>query len=129
MRHLLIAIASLLLLTACSNGTAENTGLEKAGYDGIAIEELEQYMEKGYKVLDVREIKEYEEGHIPGAINAPLSQLQQGKFGPLSEDEQYIVICRSGNRSVTASNILSKHQFQILNVKEGMSSWTGDIEK
>lgn len=138
MRRFLLLVGLIFALGACSNDTTQDIQTIdeddeifeiELTYDTIDLDEIETYVDEGYIVADVREIDEFESGHIPGAINAPLSDLQAGKLGPLKEDESYVIVCRSGNRSVTASNILSELGFDIVNVSEGMSTWTGDIEK
>lgn len=111
---------SLLALAACSN--------DSASYETIEINEVEEKMAEGYIVLDVREPDEFAEGHIPSAQNKPLSVLQQDDLNELSKDEKYIIICRSGNRSQTASEILFNEGYEVVNVSAGMSSWTGDVE-
>ena len=135
MKKLLMMFSTLLVLTACGGNddtpvtkdAAQSTEVETA-YDTIEIDKVMDYVDDGYTVVDVREIDEYESGHIPKAVNAPLSELENDEFTPLEEDEKYIIICQSGNRSVTASNILYDKGYNILNVSEGMSSWTGNIE-
>ena len=111
---------SLLALAACSN--------DNASYETIEINEVEEKMAEGYIVLDVREPDEFAEGHIPSAQNKPLSVLQQDDFNELSKEEKYIIICRSGNRSQTASEILFNEGYEVVNVSAGMSSWMGEIE-
>lgn len=111
-----------ILLVGCSNEAENNT------YDTISISDVESKMDEGYLVLDVREPNEFEEGHIPGAINKPLSELEADDFSNLNKDDQYVVICRSGNRSQTASEILFAEGYKIVNTSEGMSSWQGEIE-
>lgn len=96
-------------------------------YDTINLDEIEHYVNAGYIIADVREIEEYQSGHIPGAINAPLSRLKTGEYGPLTKDEKYVIICRSGNRSITASHILTENGFNVVNVSEGVSTWTGEL--
>lgn len=110
-----------LMLAACNNST-------NSTYKTIAIDQVEAKMEEGYTVLDVREIDEYVEGHIVGAVNKPLSELKIDNFEGLHADEEYVVICRSGNRSREASEILIGEGFSAVNVSEGMSSWVGDVE-
>ncbi|MEG0384284.1 rhodanese-like domain-containing protein [Solibacillus cecembensis] len=117
-----VAMIAVFALAACSTDNKE-------GYVTIQIDEVAQKMKDGYVVLDVREVNEFAEGHIPGAQNKPLSMLQAADFTELSKDEKYIVICRSGNRSQTASDILQIEGYSIINVAQGMSSWTGDVEK
>lgn len=115
MKKWLVAViaVSILALAACSN--------DSAGYETIDMDE-------GFVVLDVREPNEFAEGHIPSAQNKPLSAIQQEDFTELSKKEKYIVICRSGNRSQTASEILFNEGYEVVNVSTGMSSWTGAIE-
>ena len=120
-KWLLVVLAvSILALAACSN--------DSASYETIDIDEVEAKMKEGFIVLDVREPDEFTAGHIPSAQNKPLSVLQQDDFSELSQEEQYIVICRSGNRSQTASDILVSAGYEVVNVSAGMSSWTGAIE-
>lgn len=135
MKKLVIIFAILLAFSACSNDAVNeelmdsNDSIEVShSYETIDLEDIDDYIADGYIVADVREIDEYESGHIPGAINAPLSALQNGDFSALDPDEKYIIICRSGNRSVVASEILSGEGFDIVNVSEGMSTWTGEVE-
>lgn len=117
---LAVVAVSILALAACSN--------DSASYETIDLDEVEAKMEEGFVVLDVREPDEFAEGHISSAQNKWLSALQQGDFSALSKEEKYIVICRSGNRSQTASEILVNEGYEVVNVSAGMSSWTGAVE-
>ena len=135
MKKLVIIFAILLAFSACSNDAVNEESMDSNdsievsdSYETIDLEDIDDYIADGYIVADVREIDEYESGHIPGAINAPLSALQNGDFSALDPDEKYIIICRSGNRSVIASEILSGEGFDIVNVSAGMSTWTGEVE-
>ena len=57
-----------------------------------------------YQLLDVRQPKEYEHSHIPGAILIPLSDLTD-KLSLLEKKQPVIVYCRSGVRSKAACQI------------------------
>jgi len=60
-------------------------------------------------ILDVRTPEEYEEGHYPGAINIPLSELPQ-RVNEINEMKKPIVAyCRSGSRSGMAVSILKQN--------------------
>ena len=108
-----------ILLTACGNSSP---------YVTIEINEVTSYQDNGYIIVDVREQDEFAEGHIENSLNVPLSQLQNKKFDPLTKEKKYIIICRSGNRSQTASNILVENGFEIVNVDKGITSWPGTLE-
>lgn len=138
MKKLWLVLATLFVFAACSNDAVNEDAVNtndaevetevSQSYETIDLEDIEDYVANGYIVADVREIDEYESGHIPGAINVPLSILQNGDFSALDSNEKYVIICRSGNRSVTASDILSSEGFDVVNVSEGMSTWPGEVE-
>jgi rhodanese-related sulfurtransferase len=52
-------------------------------------------------LVDVREADEFAAGHVPGAINLPLSRLKADDV-PKPASERVVVMCRSGNRSARA---------------------------
>jgi rhodanese-related sulfurtransferase len=89
------------------------------------MNDLEQAMKKGpILVLDVREIEEYEQGHIPGAILAPLSQFMD-HLTKIDMSKHYYVVCHSGNRSQAVADYLGKQGYQVTNVMGGMSMYRG----
>ncbi len=93
-------------------------------------EELAQKLAAGenVKVLDVREPAEYAFGHIPGAVNMPLGQLEE-KLSMLDPNKTYYVICRTGSRSDLACQLLDKKGFaHVKNVIPGMAKWEGPME-
>lgn len=74
-------------------------------------------------LIDVRTAGEYAGGHVPGAKNVPLDQLEAriGEFGT-AEKEVY-VICAVGGRSAAASSALASKGLHPVNVKDGTSAW------
>ncbi len=83
-------------------------------------------------VVDVREQSEYcgGGGHIPGALNYPwISGVLNERYGELPADDDILVVCKSGGRSLSASNFLCDHGFSsIYNMTGGMSSWEWETE-
>ncbi len=66
-------------------------------------------------LLDVRSLQEYEEGHLTGATNIPLYELEQCCDCKLKDKEKTIIVyCQSGIRSKKAINILKKNGFKNL---------------
>src|SRR5690625_5028177 len=65
---------------------------------------------KGYRkaqLIDVREPREYEGGHILGARNIPMSQLRQ-RINEIRNDQPVYLYCQSGARSQQAAQLLKK---------------------
>ncbi|OLO42865.1 rhodanese-like domain-containing protein [Alkalihalophilus pseudofirmus] len=88
---------------------------------------------KGYRkaqLIDVREPKEYDGGHILGARNIPLSQLKQ-RMNEVRTDQPVYLYCQSGARSRQAAEVLKKKRgCEDLNyLKGGFKKWTGKIKK
>lgn len=79
-------------------------------------------------VIDVREPAEYKTGHIPNAMNLPMSSLAtQTKQLAKHKDRPLVLACRSGNRSVTAAMMLRKQGFeQVYSLAGGMAAWERD---
>ncbi|OZM58726.1 hypothetical protein CIB95_00265 [Lottiidibacillus patelloidae] len=79
--------------------------------------------------IDVREPYEFEEGHINDMINMPLSSLEDN-YEELPLDSEIVIICRSGNRSMKAANMLKKYGYtKLINVQGGISNWNGKLVK
>ncbi len=62
----------------------------------------------GPAVVDVRSPKEYEEGHIAGALNIPLGHLAD-RLGEIPGGRGVVVHCQGGYRSAAAASLLLKH--------------------
>lgn len=96
------------------------------------MDEAKTLMEKkeGYILLDVRTKGEYESGYIPGAINIPLSDIDEKIISFLPDKSQMILVyCRSGNRSREASDKLSKLGYSNVLEIGGINAWKGEIVK
>lgn len=72
-------------------------------------------------VIDVREADEYATGHVPGALNLPLSTLGD-HLGELP-DAAFAVICQVGARSARAVAALIARGYAASNVDGGTSEW------
>lgn len=80
-------------------------------------------------VLDVREEVEYAFGHVKDAISIPFGQLFDN-LSKLEKDKTIYVICRSGQRSDLACQMLQSNGFEnVFNVEQGMNGYKGLIEK
>ena len=125
MKNICLALFILILSSSCIFSKGE-------GYKRISMDEAKTLMEKkeGYILLDVRTKGEYESGYIPGAINIPLSDIDEKIISFLSDKSQMILVyCRSGNRSREASDKLSKLGYSNVLEIGGINAWKGEIVK
>ncbi|MET9390890.1 rhodanese-like domain-containing protein [Streptomyces sp. NPDC006624] len=77
-------------------------------------------------LLDVREPYEWQAGHAPRAVHLPLSALAAGAGLPAqAQARPLVVICRSGNRSRQAAELLVARGAQAVDVIGGMRDWAG----
>lgn len=76
----------------------------------------------GASVVDVRSPEEYAGGHVPGAVNIPLEQVESRR-DEFTFDSPTHVICQSGGRSIKASESLAARGVQALSVGGGTKAW------
>jgi sulfate permease, SulP family len=75
-------------------------------------------------VVDVREPREYAQGHIPQARLVPLATLLSELPSDLPRSRSLVLVCRSGRRSTRAAAILRAHGFDDIAVlRGGMLAW------
>jgi rhodanese-related sulfurtransferase len=103
------------------------SGFELATTPQITVTELNELIagQTPLQILDVRRPPEYQSGHVPHAMPAPLLSLQQGMSNlSLDPAKPLAVICAGGYRSSAATSILEQHGFRdLLNVTGGTSAW------
>ncbi len=73
-------------------------------------------------LLDVRQPDEYQAGHIPNATLVPLGELPR-RVNELPRDREIICVCRSGNRSSSATRYLISAGYNATNLSGGMLDW------
>ncbi|OIJ94529.1 rhodanese-like domain-containing protein [Streptomyces colonosanans] len=75
-------------------------------------------------LLDVREADEYAAGHAPGAGWQPLIAVAAAADLPTAaQGRPVLAICRSGNRSQKAAELLAARGIEVSNVSGGMRAW------
>jgi rhodanese-related sulfurtransferase len=135
-RYVPLSLAILILVLAfavagCSSdetaapadtGAATTTSYEtvdvQTAYDALGASEEAQ-------IVDVREPSEWAETGVPeGAVLIPLGDLESAAGAELASDQPVYVICRTGNRSQTGSDILVGLGYtQVYNVDGGITAW------
>ena len=82
-----------------------------------------QKFEDGAFLLDVRTQEEWEEYHIDGATMIVLDELE-ARVSEVPFDQEVIIICNSGNRSVVARDILlSAGHTSVTSISGGIQGW------
>lgn len=147
MKKIIPLILAFVCIVFCSCGDNKSIGIiggadgptsiivsekgEKAAYMQITQEEAKRIMDSGEEhiILDTREQEEYDEGHIPGAILIPYTQIAE-KAPEMIPDKDALVLvyCRSGRRSKIAAQMLGELGYT--NIKEfgGIIDWKYEVE-
>lgn len=91
----------------------------------------EEQFREGYRkaqLIDVREPQEFENGHILGARNIPVTQMRQ-RLVELRPDKPVYLYCQGSSRSSRAAHFLHKKGFKDINqLKGGFKKWTGKVK-
>lgn len=102
-------------------------GFEVAIVPQISVAELKDFIdrESDLQLIDVRRLAEYQSGHAPGAITAPLGKLRESLSSlSLNPKQTTAVICAGGYRSSAATSIFQQQGFtNLLNVTGGTTAW------
>ena len=98
----------------------------------IAKTLTETEFREGYRkaqLIDVREQKEFQGGHILGARNIPLTQMKT-RLNELRKDQPIYLYDQNGSRSARAALMLHKKGYRDLyQLQGGFRKWTGKIKK
>lgn len=123
----ILTVCGIVMLAAC--GGADTSSDEKL-YEDVNVKQAKELIDSGEVIIiDVRSQEEYDEGHIPNSLLIPVDEIDN-RMDELDKDASYLMVCRSGNRSANASDLLAKNGFaHIKNMKGGMNDWTYEIEK
>jgi len=89
------------------------------------VDELNKHLreKRSLQLLDVREAVEFKRGHLPGALNSPISTwvVELPKLDP---KRPVVLICSTSYRSTTAASVLARQGFTAIHyVPGGMTAW------
>jgi rhodanese-related sulfurtransferase len=130
MRKFFIVVLSVLLIMSCSE---KQNKMEKAqNFTNVNTEEFKKIIDSGdVQILDVRTQKEYDEGHIKDAVlidyktDAFLGTVKK----KLHKDKTVAIYCRSGRRSASAAEMLTKEGYNVINLLGGIIAWRRDSKE
>lgn len=112
----LLVIAGFLLMRGSPAGGAALAA-------EVPVDRALSMREAGAFVLDVRQPEEWLDHHIPGSTLIPLGELP-ARLSELPEDQEILVVCRSGNRSAEGRDILLEAGFErVTSMAGGLTEW------
>ncbi len=114
----IVALIVYFIATASGGNSAASTRLASE----ISVDQAYEMYQSGAFVLDVRTHEEWDEYHAPNTTLIPLDQLSS-RLNELPKDQEIVVICRSGNRSQQARDILINAGFNATSVAGGLKAW------
>jgi len=89
----------------------------------ISIERAYEEYQKGTFFLDVRKHDEWDQVHLSNSVLIPLDELE-GRLDELPRDQDIVIICRSGNRSRQARDILVNAGInRVSSMRGGINKW------
>lgn len=116
-----VALAALLFLMFKPSGAG-------AQVENVSPERALELVSSGVQPLDVRTAGEFQAGHLPGAVNMPVDQIQT-LAASLDPTQPVLVYCATGSRSTSAVQYLAGAGFtKIYHFDSGMVAWSGDVE-
>ncbi len=154
-------VASILLLaTACNAKTESSTSVKSStgtestnatpsvskaadpipqpgGYSNIGYEKLQELLNQGVKVIDIRREDEWKQTGVIKGVKPITFFDRTGRINPnfvpeftklVKKDEPVALICRTGNRTKVASQAIAKQlgYKNVLNVTHGMMGWLAE---
>jgi len=88
----------------------------------ITPQEAIKLIEEGAKIVDVREVIEFEQGHLPNAINFPISIFNEKIKEQVNTEDKIIVICLHGMRSLDCMHRMMQMDYKkVYSVKGGLA--------
>jgi rhodanese-related sulfurtransferase len=100
-------------------------GLPMAHVSQLSVEELDRKMKGGprFGLIDVRAKREFQTGHIEGAVNIPGPDLRT-QYKVLDPKTPLVVMCNTGHRSSLAASLLLQRGFkEVYNLAGGMTGY------
>lgn len=114
MKKLFISLLGLFSFVAFADEVAD-----------ISAQDLLASKTQDWLIIDVRTKKEYDQGHVPGAVNIAHDQLASNIDKLLTrKDKPVVVYCRSGYRAGKAADVLLEYDFkQVKHLEGDMLGW------
>jgi sulfur-carrier protein adenylyltransferase/sulfurtransferase len=122
-------------ITTLADSVASCASDAPARWPRVNAEELRQLLggasseaEAAPTIVDVREVHEFQAGHLDGSVNIPLGELSR-RIGELSAQAPVVFVCRSGRRSQTACELSARAGVQkVADLEGGLLAWAATVD-
>ena len=119
----IVSVMVMVLVAACGTApAAQDVAAKETLPDEISVDQAYELYEEGTFLLDVRTPEEWQDYHVDGATLIPLDELES-RVDELPQDEEIVVVCRSGNRSQAGRDILRQAGIQSTSMAGGLKGW------
>ena len=81
--------------------------------------EVENLVQTGFTLIDVREDDEWISGHHANATHIPMGKIIES-MSSFNQNDKYIFVCRSGSRSAKVTNYMISQGIEAYNMSGGM---------
>ena len=90
----------------------------------ISVDDLANLLENGILLIDVRQLDEYQSGHVAGAVHKALQEIPDRFEECVSADgSPTYFICKVGGRSAQACEYLAGESLNVVNIAGGTLAW------
>src|SRR5437868_1808298 len=76
---------------------------------------------------DVREDWELAVASVPGVLHIPMGAVAD-RLAELNREQEVVVMCRSGRRSLEVAKFLQQNGFRTVNLAGGILAWSRDLD-
>ncbi len=107
-----------------------DSGNYKTAYRDLSPTEVKELLEHkdGIRLIDVREEWEHKLARIENSELMPMSNFV-GRAGELDKDDELVIYCHRGVRSVNVCNFLANQGFKnLINLKGGIDAWSDEVD-
>lgn len=116
---LLVAVVAIITGIFLLDGDKQSDSLPAT----INVSQAAERFDAGAFLLDVRTQEEWNQGHIDGAVLIPLDTLAS-RVNEIPADQDVLIICRSGNRSGQARDLLRAQGLaRTTSIAGGINAW------
>lgn len=121
-----LGVSTALVLNRPAPAAALDASVSAGLPEEVNIAQASDLRDQGAFILDVRTPEEWADHHIPGSTLIPLNELES-RISEVPDDQQVVVVCRSGNRSAQGRDILKSASFdQVTSMAGGLNAWRAE---